>query len=94
MKKIIKFLPIALLVGAGISFSPSTNLNAADTIYTGSALPSTINLNDCSSTEIRSYYASLNSNEISPRYLLLIVVLNTFLFPPSRVNTGNVPLIV
>lgn len=63
MKKIIKLVPIALIVPffQGLNTNESQRVFAAKSIYTESELPTTINLNDYTSTEIRSYYSGLNS---------------------------------
>ena len=55
---------LTLNVGLYINLNKKTELvNAYDT----SSLPTTINLNDCTEQEIRSYYSDLNSLDVSER---------------------------
>ena len=66
MNNKIKFIPdlmaIPIVIGA-ITIRPSMDnaAYAATGPYTGSSLPTTIDLNDCTEQEIRAYYSNLNS---------------------------------
>ena len=71
MKKTMKFLPFAVIVPTLLAVALTGKVNnmvsAAESIYTRSDLPTTINLNDYEDAEIRNYYASLNSKADSER---------------------------
>ena len=56
---ILTLLPVIMAVGV---ISTNSGRNVVETeAYTGASLPTTINLNDCDETSIRSYYSGLNS---------------------------------
>lgn len=60
------FLILSLLALGSCSTSLST-AKPAKNAYTGSSLPTTIDLNDCTEEEVRSYYSSLSSLSSSER---------------------------
>ena len=64
MKKAIKFLPLVAVVSALAVIAANKDnvgVNAANQLYEKGKLPTTIELNDCADTEVRTYYSALNS---------------------------------
>ena len=63
MKKTLKLIPFALIIPTlgFISLNKANSGAYAAAVYTKSSLPTTIDLNDCTDTEIREYYSALNS---------------------------------
>ena len=70
MKKVVKILSLGLLTLSGVSFaiasSSGTKAEKASA-YSTSSLPTSIDLNDSTASEIRSYYSSLNSLDTNQR---------------------------
>ena len=64
-KSIITLLPISL--GLGVVLGAAKNSNKEVKGYTAASLPTTINLNDTSASNIRSYYSSLNNLSTTER---------------------------
>ena len=61
---------VALIAVLTLNVSLFTNINKKASqvdAYSASSLPTTINLNDCTEQEIRSYYSGLNSLSVSER---------------------------
>lgn len=70
MKKKLLLIPVVALLPYTIAVLASNNAKPAfakELQYTESALPTTINLNDCNDTEIRNYYSALNSLDASEK---------------------------
>ena len=69
-KNVIKFSFVLLLssaLGAGTLFGLKNNAKKESLAYDSSVLPTTIDLNDTSASNIRNYYSSLNSLSTSER---------------------------
>ena len=64
-KSIIVLLPISL--GLGVALSVAKNRPVESKGYSTSSLPTTIDLNDTSASNIRSYYSTLNNLSTSER---------------------------
>ena len=62
----IALLSTAFVVNVGLFINIRNNPTELDA-YDSSDLPTTIDLNDCSEEEIRSYYSNLNSLDVSER---------------------------
>lgn len=69
MKKALKLLPFAAIIPAilAISTHKATEGAYAAGIYERGKLPTTIELNDCTDSEIRSYYSALSSKSEDDR---------------------------
>ena len=65
-KTIITLLPISLGLGVVLGAAKKSNVEEVQG-YTTSSLPTTIDLNDTSASNIRSYYSSLNGKSESER---------------------------
>ena len=59
-------LTAALTINAGLYIALNKESNKVDA-YNAASLPTTIDLNDCTEQEIRSYYSGLNSLSVSER---------------------------
>ena len=70
-KRILACLSFAALLTAGFSvalFSANKNIDKTEaSSYTVNSVPSTIDLNDSTESEVRSYYSSLNNKSASER---------------------------
>ena len=68
-KRIISCLSLSALMAIGLSVVLLNVSKDAEEVkgYTASNLPTTIDLNDCTASEIRSYYSALNNKTASER---------------------------
>ena len=65
---IVSSLSLAFTLGIGLAVNINTSYNKLDAYDVPSgSLPGTINLNDCTETEIRNYYSGLNGLDVSER---------------------------